>query len=369
MKFIADRESLLTAVRLTAPLPIKEKVNLGARNFLRVVANGTVAVEACGRDCYLRFDVPGCRIEEPGQALLWPEKTEYVLDVAQVERVELAGDDKGVHFGCGYAQHDTEETFDASAFAVPEAEGGDPLTIDAAALLAQIDAVAFTAASRSRLRELEFDAITGVQLVAEDKRLTLAATNGHRLIWAEAKAEGATWKNKPALTRQSLGVLARVLEAIQPGAATVEVRADPNSVIFVGPAFRLVAMQESGRFPNWRDIVPKNPGKLTLKAGAFAAALRQAATVAENIRPVRFDWTEEELALSASTPDGRSLVRIPCKPERGCTATYSARQLIPVVSRVDPEAEITLEYGGKRQDLLVDMPDGVRCVITACVDK
>jgi DNA polymerase-3 subunit beta len=100
----------------------------------------------------------------------------------------------------------------------------------------------------------------------------------------------------------------------------VKVCIRPNDVLFRTERAVIYSRLVDGRFPDYKGVIPaKTTVHVTLNAGSFHAAVRQAAIMTDNdSKRVTFAFTPDKLTLRAQgTTAGRSKVELPLSDYSG----------------------------------------------------
>jgi DNA polymerase-3 subunit beta len=107
-----------------------------------------------------------------------------------------------------------------------------------------------------------------------------------------------------------------------------------------------------GRFPPYREVIPKNvTAKINLVAGPFLAAVKQAAVVADPERGYGVDLTfhKNRVILEATSQDrgGRAKVQLPIEyAGEKLEVRFNPRFLIEMFSVLEPDQEVVFEFQG-----------------------
>jgi DNA polymerase III subunit beta len=184
---------------------------------------------------------------------------------------------------------------------VTAADDGDRLSLPASLLVRGV-ADTLVAASTDEARPV----LTGVRLETAGGRLTLLASDGHRLAVRRVELSAAA-----ALRAGGITVPARALaEAVRlfrsaDGDLEVAVSATGNQVVLRAPGTELASRVIDGAYPNLLRLVPDAPGtRVTVGAADLAARLRALTPFAEtSANVVRLDVTPRSILLSAATVD------------------------------------------------------------------
>lgn len=135
------------------------------------------------------------------------------------------------------------------------------------------------AAGKDELRPV----FTGLHVEFRDGRMSLVATDTHRLAAYEAPADAPTWFGiVPAKA------LREVERAMLQAEDTAAARLEPSWAAFSTEKVEVATRLIEGRFPEWRQAVPGDPARTQVKvdAGVLAAVLERARVLVEGESPV-----------------------------------------------------------------------------------
>ena len=138
--------------------------------------------------------------------------------------------------------------------------------------------------------------LNGILFVAEGKKLSLVATDGHRLAFASAELDVEVPKQEVILPRKTVLELQRLLSD-KDGAIELQFAANQARFRFEGMEF--VTKLVEGKFPDYNRVIPRNhPNIVILGRGALLAALQRAAI---GCRACRLDYAPPSV-LSSHRP-------------------------------------------------------------------
>jgi DNA polymerase-3 subunit beta len=176
--------------------------------------------------------------------------------------------------------------------------GENSLHIPAAALAGTVEVVA-RAASRDDMRPV----LTGVQVSATDRQMTMVATDSYRLsikrTALDAEVGGELEANIPA---RALRELARLL--LSEESETVEISLLPNQAVFAAGRVVLSTRLIEGQFPNYNQLLPESyDHDVRLPRGEFLEVVRRVSQLAQRNAPLRLSFKPGELTVAAETPE------------------------------------------------------------------
>ena len=207
--------------------------------------------------------------------------------------------------------------------------------------------------------------LNGILFVAEGKKLTLVATDGHRLAFSSADLEVEVPKQEVILPRKTVLELQRLLKdsgkaAKDDEGAPIEMGFATNQARFVFGGMEFVTKLVEGKFPDFNRVIPKNHrNHVTLGRAALLTSLQRAAILtSEKFKGVRLNFETGLLKIASSNAeqeeakeeleidyDGPTI-------EIGFNVTY----LMDVLSNMDQEM-VTLSLQDAGSSALFTRPD------------
>jgi len=236
------------AVALRSTLPITS-------NVLIATEHGRIKLAATNLDIALSCWIGG-QIEEEG-AITVPSRllTDFVNSLpAEKISMTLAPRSRQVKLVCARNEA-TIGGMDADDFPPIPAVEGDTLEIDAKTLREAISQVVFSAATDDSRPVL-----TGVDLVVEGNRLTLAAADGFRLAVRHLDLKKKVSERQEVIVpSKALAELNRLLQD-QEEPVQMTFNAAKTQVLFRLKDVELVAQLIQGTFPDYSRLIPKEWG-------------------------------------------------------------------------------------------------------------
>lgn len=170
-------------------------------------------------------------------------------------------------------------------------------------LMEGINQVAFAAATDEGRPVL-----TGVLLKIEEKKLSLAATDGYRLSLKVVETESQIKEPKalllPAKTLVEVGRI--ITDNKTEGGRIVQIghTQEQNQTIFVFPEIQLFSRVIEGEFPDYEKIIPKSSSvKVILDKEEFNRAVKLVSVFArDSSNIIRFKINKETMEISANSP-------------------------------------------------------------------
>lgn len=255
------------AVATRSTLPITANVLLKTENSRLKLAATNLEIAL---SCWI-----GAKVEEEGEITVPNRFLTPLVESLPNDRMELAlaPRSKQVKIDCGRNQA-TIGGMDADDFpAIPTVQGDTSIRIDPQALRKALTRVVFAAATDDSRPVL-----TGVHVLAEGDRLTLAAADGFRLaVHHLTLSEPAPERLEVIIPARAMAELSRLLgDAEEP--VEMLVNAARSTVLFRLPAIEMVAQLLQGAFPNYSQLIPQSyQTRAVVSVSEFLRAMRTAA--------------------------------------------------------------------------------------------
>ena len=151
--------------------------------------------------------------------------------------------------------------------------------------------------------------LNGILFVAEGKKLTLVATDGHRLALAQATLEAEIPKQEVILPRKTVLELMRLLKDGKEEDA-IEMRFAGNQAKFAFSGMEFVTKLVEGKFPDYNRVIPKNhKNSVTLgRAPLLASLQRTAIMTSDKFKGVRLNIEPGTLRVASNNAEQEEAV-------------------------------------------------------------
>ncbi|HZY89406.1 MAG TPA: DNA polymerase III subunit beta [Gemmataceae bacterium] len=344
MRVICHREGFLAACQLTsAALPARD-VKPILRNLKAIAADGRCTLMATDMEVGIRLDVQGLTIQEPGEAILPAAKLVSILREARDAELSIEADPsaciiRGESLEFEMPSEDPVQFPDLPTFAEDKYH-----EISAGSLREMIRRTVFAAADETARYSM-----TGVLWELDEESAKLVATDGRRLALAQglAVAHGghSTKGQAPVVPTKAMGLLERNLADDEEEPVKICLR--PNEVLFRTGRAVIYSRLVEGRFPDYRQVIPKKQNvRVELQAEPFQAAVRQAAIMTDDdSKRVTFRFSKKKLTLQAQGANsGRSKVELPIDYDsKPLDINFNPAYVVDMLKNLPPDAELTLD--------------------------
>lgn len=186
-------------------------------------------------------------------------------------------------------------------------------------------------------------ALGGIYFEFEGKRIIAVATDGRRLAKCEAGAKAVNAKPNTAIVPASaLPIIRRLL-----GDGTVRIVVGGSNIHFATASGSVSARLVEGRYPKWRDVIPKQSDEtFTIAPDAFAELVRQAAICCSgDSRGIDLTLADGDLTARASTAEvGKSDASIPVPSEFAMSTRLDARFVLQALETAPANTAVRVSF-------------------------
>lgn len=338
------------------------------RNVLLTAKDGTVTLQATDTEVGLTLNANNVEITEEGECLLpptffktltlAPDGSEVKLEVTKKELKWTAG-------GKYTAPFEDTDTFPR----VPENDNGNQFEATAAILSRAIRMSKFAAAdeqTKYAMQSVCWD-------VGKNGTVHLVATDGKGLasVKLDCSQNGEPPHGSLLIPPRALEILSFILADLDPsesvGVRFMEQGKSTNSVIFTTKAGSVWSKLVEGRFPPWRDVIPKKSTMtIPIDPKDFLSSIKRAKvmTDAESIR-VKFNFESNKVVLNANAQLGSSEVvhALDWTGDNAIEISFDPAYLLSFLSTVDSPIELKLADGQKSGVFEYDGGDSIYLVV------
>lgn len=258
------------AVAARSTLPITANVLISTDNARLKLAATNLEIAL---SCWI-----GAKVEEEGAITVPSRILTPLVDTLPNDRMELVLTPRSrqVKIDCGRT-HATIGGMDAEDFpAIPTVQGDTVLRLEPQTLRKAITQVVFAAATDDSRPVL-----TGVHMLAEGERLTLAAADGFRLaVYRLPLPEPTRERLEIVVPAKAMAELGRLLGDVEEPVEML-VNASRSSVLFRLPSIEMVAQLLQGTFPNYSQLIPQSyQSRAVVSVAEFLRVMRTASIFA-----------------------------------------------------------------------------------------
>jgi DNA polymerase-3 subunit beta len=237
----------------------------------------------------------------------------------------------------------------------PSPDEADRLHIPQAELLASIEQTQM-AASTDEARPV----LTGELLEIKGSRVTIVATDGHRLAERRLASTGeGSLEARLIVPTRALGELGRAMRG-EPDPVEVVVSGARNQIFFRAGGAEVNSRLIDGGFPNYQQVIPsKSSTRVRVPTSEMTQTVRAVSLFArDSANVVRLRVAPQSLVLSATTNEvGDSRAELAADVEgEDVQIAFNARYVLDALA-VLPTDEVEFRFDGPLSPGLITSPD------------
>ncbi len=199
--------------------------------------------------------------------------------------------------------------------------------------------------------------LNGTLLSVHDGRLTVVATDGHRLSYTAESLPDSEAKADVIIPRKSVQELIKLL---QPVDDPVKVTLHGNQVRFEFGSIDLVTKVIDGKFPDYQRVIPVNhPKVVEVDRQLLQQALQRAAILSnEKIRGVRILLTKDSLAVVCTNneqEEAQEELEVAYNQEP-LDIGFNIAYLLDVLNHLSTE-RVACHFGDSNSSVLITVPE------------
>ena len=344
MKATCPRDALLAAVQLVGAAVAARTTKPILSNIKITAADDAMTLTATDLEVGIKFHLRGVKVARTGGVILPPSRLVSILRETSDPEITLDAKDDLTTIKLSTGRYELPGG-DVNEFPdIPDFDPGSQFhELTAGVLRSLIKRTAFAADKKESTRY----AVSGVLWEAEGVKARLVATDTKRLALAEgvATVQGELGANTHIIPLKTISLLERNLAD---DGELIRVVLRPNEAMFQTERALIHTRLVEGRFPPYRNIIPKKfDVKLSVAVSALLAAVRQAAIMSDDeSKRVDFVFTPGQVTLSARGPDtGSSLVTLPLPEYDGpeVAIAFDPHYLIEMLKANEAADTLTLE--------------------------
>src|SRR5262245_54832279 len=338
-----QRDGLLTACQLVGVATAARTTKPIRANIKAIAADDRLTLMATDLEIGIRYELRGIKVEESGEAILPAVRLTSILRESPDIELAIDADERRCKVTTSASEYEMPSENPADFPDIPTFEEAQYHELTDGVLRDMIARTVF-AAGKDNTKY----AITGILWEVEEKRARLVATDTKRL----ALAVGATTASTPVETKgQSHLVPTKAMSLLERNLnddnEAIQVSLRPNEVLFRTEKSVIYSRLVEGRYPPYRDIIPKKANaKVPLLIEPFLSAVRQAAIMTDDeSKKVAFNFTPGKLTLQAQgAATGRSKVEMKLEYEGpAVNINFDPQYLIEMLRVLEPDGSLQLD--------------------------
>ncbi|MCQ2102608.1 MAG: DNA polymerase III subunit beta [Fibrobacter sp.] len=298
MKFEIKKSDLQEALQ-TAITAIPNKSTLQILNNYSLRLEGNV-LELCATDLNIgirsKIEVSG---ERDGEVLIHARKFSELIKAlsdASIDNISIDVQDYLTRIKWSERGQASIMGFDAGDFPpFPEVEGAS-LSLAASELAFLVEKTIFATSNDSTRMNLN-----GVFLEAGDNKVSMVATDGHRMGRASIDQEGASLPSGVIVQPKVLQQILRIAKSDD----IIEIRTTETHILFSTGSTQIISKLYEGPYPNYRTVIPQNFERTVQANGAELQGKVRSILPMANPRThqIRLHMNGNMMELSATDPD------------------------------------------------------------------
>ncbi|QQE10567.1 DNA polymerase III subunit beta [Planctomycetota bacterium] len=305
MKVICDRSALVESLNLVGGV-IVSRTPKPVLSCVKVTATDG-ALTLCGTDMEVavKLTTPRVEVAESGDMLIPSEKLIAIVRESIDATLTIEATDEAAKI-TGQDSKFTIYGYNIEDYPpIPEYDGDPDFEVSAEELHRLIAMTIFATA-----RENSRYAINGVLVERDKNKLSVVATDGHRLALAKGMCNSHNDTPQSAIVpTKALNLLLRLFDDAE---QTVAVKIKDGQIMFATEEATLSTNLVEGNFPPYADVIPKDGDKkVTIATDVLVSAVRRAALLTnEESKGVRMAFDQAGLTLSSRAPEmGEAVIK------------------------------------------------------------
>ncbi len=307
MRLITTKQALVDCLGIVSKaVSSRTSIQVLSGVLLEANENGIV-LSGTDMEISIRAPLEG-KVERPG-SLVMPAR--IAADIARSLPVgevvlEQGLGEKHIHITAGESVFDLH-SLPAADFPQLPVCVGERFEVGKAAFVETVDRVA-PSATRDETRPV----LTGVLIQFTTSTVCMVATDGYRLSFKETSLQSSVSTGLEVIVpARTLLELSRI--AASAPQDTISILPTENQILFEVGQTSLVSRLIDGQFPNHKQLIPeKFDHEVTIDHDEFLEAVRRVSLLAQKSAPLRLDFSDNTLAISAESQDvGKAKEAIP----------------------------------------------------------
>jgi DNA polymerase-3 subunit beta len=300
MEILVRRNDLVKELQLVQGIVERKNSIPILSNVLAEARSGELRISATDLDVSLRCGCAAQVVEEGAVTLGAKKLYEIVRSLPESDVRVKVEDDSWARIRCERVYFKMAGLPREDFPSLPEAKSGRSVEIPANALRRLISRTGFAITAEDAR-----DYLAGALLVLEKDAISMVATDGHRLAWAQTNTPlKVAEASRVLVPRKAINELARLIEDL--GAEeVVSFQQGDGHLIFSAGGRTLASKMVEAQFPAFEKVVGvTGECKVSVGREALNSAIRRVSLLSsERGRAVRLSLEEGSLEVSASSPE------------------------------------------------------------------
>ncbi|MBT9174917.1 MAG: DNA polymerase III subunit beta [candidate division WS2 bacterium] len=335
MELVISRKILLSgmqtvqrAVAARTTLPILSNILMEARD-------GILKLFATDLEIRIECEVPA-EVKENGIITVPAKLLQELVNNFSSEEMYLKTDEEKqiLSISCGEGNYRLNTLTAEEYPSLPEVKKGINLKFSSSLLKDMIKSTIFAAAPSTESRVV----LTGVFFEVKEDKLTLVATNAHRLVVKIGEIKKVKEGISKILPTKALQEVSRLIQDEE----EVDILISEKQVKFTLKNSLIYSRCIEGQFPPYQQVIPSSIPKITWKvksADILSSTKRVSSIAKEDTNVVRLRTIDNKLSIEALTQDvgfGQETVNIEKKGE-DIEIAFNAEYLLDFLQKAESE--------------------------------
>jgi DNA polymerase-3 subunit beta len=363
MKLKCQRDGLLTACQLAGVAVAARTTKPILANVKAIAHDDALTLMATDLEVGVRYELRGIDVQRAGEAILPIGRLISILRESTDADVSLDAGDNGTLVRTTTGRFQLHGGDPAEFPDLPTFDPGSTYhEIAGGTLRTMLKRTAFAADRKEGTARW---AVTGVLWEATDNKARLVATDTKRLAMTEGAAavHGAAEKDARGqshlIPQKAIQLLDR---SLMDEGAPIRVALRPNEALFENGPVLIHTKLVEGRFPPYRDIIPKKSAvKLQLPVPDFLSRVRQAAIMTDDeTKRVDFHFEAGKVTLKAQGAETGSSEVVLDLPEYAggeVDIAFDPQYLTEMLRAIEGESTLMLEMTDGQKPALFKVGD------------
>lgn len=317
MKITVATSKFLSACQIVANATGDRSTIPALQNIKITAIDDKIILMATNSDLGIRYELPDVNVKASGSCVVPPQKLIAILRESDGEETTLDSSGNSAKVKSGSGKYELPN-FNPDDFPdLPEINTDDNHEAKSNELREAMRRTIFAADRKEGARW----AVTGLLWEVSAKGgITLVATDTKRLAKNEcgSSVPGNTWKDNRMIPAKYASLIERYLPSND---NIVKIAITPNAAMFQCGNWTIQSKIVEGRFPPYKDIIPKkSDSTVEVNVAEFARAIRQAAiTTDEESKRVDMEFSDGKVVMTsrgAETGSGEVTLNIPYEGQK-----------------------------------------------------
>ncbi len=362
MKLTCQRGSLIQAFQIVSGVVPTRTTRDILKNVKLQIEQGTATLMGTDTEIGIRYQINDVDTDSSGEILLPTSRIMSILRELSDDQVVFDVSDSSVLLKSGGSRFKLSLEDPSEYPNVPEFHGDQYFTMTGQTLRKMIKRSIFAADDESTRY-----ALGGVLVEFQGEKVTFAATDSRRLAVVETICTphgDVPEKLNPVVPRKAMMLIER---SLGDDTEDVKIAIHGNDILVQSSHSTIYSRLVEGRFPNFRDVLPRGADKVVeMVCAPFYAAVRQSQIVTnDESRGVDFVFTEGSATLRSKAAEvGESTIDLPVSYTGDEVAImFDPRYVADFLKVLEPESAIQLKLKSSNDPALFQAGDDYSYVV------